>query len=579
MQLIRKIEIEDFRSISSCNLEIDSDFVPIIGRNNSGKSNILRALNLFFNGETEPGRPINLNEDFHNPSRKKKKLISITLHFNLPAHFNFQQTIRSGITDLLGKEFSIKKAWSLPTDILESSARLDVFVRKGDSSEIKANNDQEYRVRQFLSLIRFRYIPNHIHPSEILRQEQVSIQNELLSKLRRSKKVTQEQQGQIFEELSTLSKDFVRPIVSELQRGSNDIKTLDLSTPHNLGELLFSFAPRIQVEGGENFSALMHGSGVQSYLTMLVLRYLDSRFSSRFGWHQSTIWAIEEPESFLHKDLEHRIATLLAETSKDINSRFQVFCTTHSDVFIKYCDKPILCTMLAGKTKPEPMDIQLVATETSRQGIAAFVPPIIFGAAKPLLIVEGPSDKILIEYAYACKKVACPWDVQDVKSVTGTQEGVDGLKSYLKMNLDLVRSRPIRAPICVLLDWNESASKVAEIRRTLEVHQTSFISQWDQNKVNTELDETFSGIERYLSSELILASSKKALLKARRPAEGGFPLSVERNSIKKVLLAKFVVERGNPSDVDLFTSQLSRLESDLSEKQLVIVRLETGRLF
>ena len=196
-----------------------------------------------------------------------------------------------------------------------------------------------------------------------------------------------------------------------------------------------------------------------------------------------------------------------------------------------------------------------------------------------MLIVEGPSDKILIEYAYACKKFACPWDVQDVKSVTGTQEGVDGLKSYLKMNIDLVRSRSIRAPICVLLDWNESASKVAEIRRTLEVHPTSFTSQWDRGKVNSDLDETFSGIERYLSSEVILVSNQRALLKAKRPAQGGFPLSVERNSIKKVQLAKFIVERGNPSDVDLFESQLTQLEADLSEKQLYILRLETGRLF
>jgi AAA ATPase domain len=522
---------------------------------------------------------VNLNEDFHNPSRKKKKLISIRLFFKLPDHFNFQQTIRAGIQDLLGNEFSIKKTWSLPTDPLEKFAKLEVFVRKSDTAEIKANADQEYRVRQFLSLIRFRYIPNHIHPSEILKQEQVSIQNELLSKLRRSKKVTQEQQGEIFEELSTLSKDFVKPIISELQKGSNDIKTLDLSTPHDLGELLFSFAPRLQVEGGENFSALQHGSGVQSYLTMLVLRYLDSRFSSRFGWHQSSIWAIEEPESFLHKDLEHRIATLLSETAKEDKSRFQIFCTTHSDVFVRYSDKPIFCTMSAGKTHPEVKDVQFVTSESSRQGIASYVPPILFGAARPLLIVEGPSDKILIEYAYAAKRVACPWEVQDVKSVTSTQEGIDGLKSYLKINIELVRSRSIRSPICVLVDWNESATKVAELQRIVESHPTSFISQWERNRANTDLDETFSGIERYLSSDVILDANQQSILKAKRPAAGDFPLSVERHSIKKVQLAKFIVDRGNPADVELFESQLNHLEATLADKQLYVVRSETGNLF
>jgi hypothetical protein len=31
MRIIQKIEMEDFRSISSCNLNVESDFVPIIG--------------------------------------------------------------------------------------------------------------------------------------------------------------------------------------------------------------------------------------------------------------------------------------------------------------------------------------------------------------------------------------------------------------------------------------------------------------------------------------------------------------------------------------------------------------------
>ena len=76
MRIINRIIIRDFRSISVLAQNITSGFLPIVGANNSGKSNILRALNLFFNNETEPGRPLNIYEDFHNPSRKKKRKLA-----------------------------------------------------------------------------------------------------------------------------------------------------------------------------------------------------------------------------------------------------------------------------------------------------------------------------------------------------------------------------------------------------------------------------------------------------------------------------------------------------------------------
>lgn len=50
---IRRIEITNFRSIQK--IVIDSARLQIIvGNNDAGKSNILRALNLFFNSQTNP---------------------------------------------------------------------------------------------------------------------------------------------------------------------------------------------------------------------------------------------------------------------------------------------------------------------------------------------------------------------------------------------------------------------------------------------------------------------------------------------------------------------------------------------
>ncbi|MFM5367746.1 AAA family ATPase, partial [Aeromonas veronii] len=56
MRLIKNVEIGYFRSIYKESIDCDSDLNIVFGRNDSGKSNVLRALNLFFNAQTNPGK-------------------------------------------------------------------------------------------------------------------------------------------------------------------------------------------------------------------------------------------------------------------------------------------------------------------------------------------------------------------------------------------------------------------------------------------------------------------------------------------------------------------------------------------
>ncbi len=52
MPKIRRIKIKNFRSIRNLDIEV-TDLATFVGDNDSGKSNILKALNLFFNDVTE----------------------------------------------------------------------------------------------------------------------------------------------------------------------------------------------------------------------------------------------------------------------------------------------------------------------------------------------------------------------------------------------------------------------------------------------------------------------------------------------------------------------------------------------
>jgi predicted ATP-dependent endonuclease of OLD family len=81
MRFIRAIRITDFRSLPQVEINAVDHVMPIVGPNGSGKSNMLRALNLFFNGEVENDMPLDLGRDFHDPgsSARKRKQVEVEL--------------------------------------------------------------------------------------------------------------------------------------------------------------------------------------------------------------------------------------------------------------------------------------------------------------------------------------------------------------------------------------------------------------------------------------------------------------------------------------------------------------------
>ncbi|MBD3234021.1 MAG: AAA family ATPase, partial [candidate division Zixibacteria bacterium] len=115
MKLISSLKIEGFRSIydSGSALNTLDNFCSFAGLNNSGKSNVLRALNAFFTDFTDPGIEINFTNDYNRHllhSKKKNKCISISVHFSLPDFFRFRKGLEA-VRRLLGREFIITKRW------------------------------------------------------------------------------------------------------------------------------------------------------------------------------------------------------------------------------------------------------------------------------------------------------------------------------------------------------------------------------------------------------------------------------------------------------------------------------------
>jgi AAA15 family ATPase/GTPase len=110
LKLISKIVIDHFRSIRNETIENLGNFTALAGPNNSGKSNVLRALNAFFKNQTDSGIPVNFSQDYyrHELKAKKAKRFSITISFDLPRSFKFRKGLEA-IEQLLSRAFTIRK--------------------------------------------------------------------------------------------------------------------------------------------------------------------------------------------------------------------------------------------------------------------------------------------------------------------------------------------------------------------------------------------------------------------------------------------------------------------------------------
>lgn len=113
MHLIHAVSIRRFRSISDMTIAV-GELTAIVGGNGSGKSNILRPLNLCFNGEVEAGDPLRLQRDVHRPWNKKTPVIDVAVEFKLPKTFSIHKSLveplkKVGVT--AGGHACIQKTW------------------------------------------------------------------------------------------------------------------------------------------------------------------------------------------------------------------------------------------------------------------------------------------------------------------------------------------------------------------------------------------------------------------------------------------------------------------------------------
>lgn len=496
MITIRDVEISRFRSIRKACLENIQDFSVLAGLNNSGKSNFLRALNLFFSGRPEPGLNFSLSRDYYRPdiSSKKKKTISVSVHFTLSDLFKFRREL-SNAESLLSRDFIIKKEWSYKQT--EPAVFLNEDRTPLGPADVETTN-------QFLNLISFRYIPNRVIPTEIIRHEQQALQDVLVRRLARFR----EQSEVIFDGLQSTAEGLVKTISNDVKAFAPDIQKVRLATASSLANLVFKFGYRLE-EGGVEMDEDEQGSGMQSLLMFETLHLIDRDYFQQFGWKQSAIWVVEEPESSLNTALEAKTAHLLSRIAKERNGRLQIISTTHSDLMIQYANSGYFIEKQKNGTQgyetlASPRPTKDLLNIASNHGVSRWVNQLLLYPLDPVILVEGKYDRDFMLECFRINtvpnipRIVCLADLKD----DATQGGVDRLRSFIKENVQVIRARAAFAKVIVILDW-DSASRVAEFSNAFQASEPFICMAWDVAEANPRLSETFRGIERYFPDRII----------------------------------------------------------------------------
>ncbi len=333
MKLIEKIEIERFRSIARA--DISADHITIFsGLNNSGKSNVLKALDLFFNNNT---RGFDFDKDYNQAFTGHaggRRAVRIKVYFAGQGD--------AALKDPFWIERTFEKGVGLKQEYGSTKEKIQNAIKKGDGNVLK-------QFTSFIGKVEYFYIPavrDRAVVANLFLHFEKLIEHESGNKFRN----TIDQLSEILNSVSSdISVDFEKfiglPTSANLSSKITDI----------LGTVEINVRTGIKVversKGGKKdrdiyVNLFSSGDGVLMSYLMYYLAHICQKISKRHF-----IWGFEEPENSLEYSKVQKIAEDLKQNFK---KNAQIFITTHSPAFINLRNENSDVAFYRVYIKPDP---------------------------------------------------------------------------------------------------------------------------------------------------------------------------------------------------------------------------------
>ena len=469
---ISKIEILNFRSLKNISI-FPQSILALVGRNNSGKSNILNALQLFFDGgvktvnvETfynhDTEQPINIFITFENLTDWEKEQFKAWMDED--KLIVGRRIISTGVDSFSVSTLAIKSfptvEWLIEDKI--NGNNINEWWENKDDLKIEELNFGDFlgearpnvgqwkkKAKEFINdnmgqipfaqqeienpkgypgvlkgaLPEFIYVPA---VRNVLDEAKVSKTNpfgQLIHSI--LEKISEEQKSTISVGIIEIEKLLnrgtesriaeIREIEIKLNRLMNELMDCDIEIEMSLPKLKEVFgATAIYANDGIRTKIETKGHGFQRSMIFTILRaYAELSHIIKAGEQanqRTTLFAIEEPELYLHPQLQRTLAGVFREISL---GQDQIFYSTQSNLFIDMAHFDEICIMRREKHNnefksfPTQLTVKaLIDDLKARKGVDAteigireqyahvFDPSINEGFfADKVLIVEGPSEQ------------------------------------------------------------------------------------------------------------------------------------------------------------------------------------------
>lgn len=554
MILMNELQISGFRSIENTKIEDLQSFNVFTGRNSSGKSNILRALNLFFNDEVEPGKPFDFQRDFHSkvPQPRKKKRIEISAKFTLPSNFKLRKELTHGAE--LGGVFVISKSWEL-------NERREVEVKFNAQSGGKKIGNPVEAAKQILASIWYRYIPNHSNPTELLKRESQAL---AISVLQRMTKEKDDPTGKVLSRVASASDRMIETARDALTNSGAPLKSAKISTAKSLAEMLSMSGFQATTETGALVNDADWGAGHQAFFLFQVLREIDTNYGGYFGWRQATIWGVEEPESTLHRDLETKLASQLRDWSDDARAKLQILGTSHSPVMSMAAEAGFWTNSEAGATMIESKPIAELIQISENEGVAGWTHPVLFSPLQPVVLVEGYRDFKALSHAckISGKRTFRITYLPDLDK-SEPKGGKDNISGFLKRAQRYIANRLISCPLIVALDWDVSDGDLRSAQKAYGKNGEKYVIRLSEASANPELGTDFCGIERFYPTSCVAEQLQRGVFAAALAPNKTYSVSKTQLDKAKDPLLESLVSIKDVKQIPHLVALLKQIESTL----------------
>lgn len=542
--IIKRIIARNYRTLEDVQIELSGYYTAISGKNNAGKSNIIRALRtvlspfprLRFHGTTIFG---NSGIDWKDEvtSWKKGDKESIYVSIQLEIHRDCDSSIYKFFTEFILKdssEFTISEVETLRVDytrthkneisysiflgakeISDDFQKKEVLKRLRNSECLIFHNSTNYDFNPFED--NMDRITNFISSSDM---EAINKKKEELVKIVR--KSLKSHQAELTKLLGNLEDKYE---VSFSTPGLNfERESIDISLKEKDADVALDD----------------WGSGTRNR-TLIFLNILNAKRlqqSCSESDRISPIVVIEEPECFLHPQAQAEFGRILQDLANQF--KIQIITTTHSPYLLSF-KSPDSNVLIGRNTKPRSKDIASHIIDTHLEkwyepfAVALGVNPadfgpmkrIIFSERSKILLVEGDIDKEYLEFfkdeSHGANALASDIEIYPYN-------GADNVKNNILMNF--IRKKFDKVVLTVDIDKLDSVKKA--------VNSIGFKDNVDFFPIGK--DETgkkcIEGLVPKCACQAL--SNKEPELIQKLALSSGKELKSLRNEFKKKLLEEFI---------------------------------------